>query len=567
MKTAHFHSLLSLWSLWRLWAIFYPAVPISLMVFIGWRYPHLWRSGFRLIENGLSRYSRSVWRSGMLIGGLSLGVSIGISLLVRWPEPVIADEFSYLLAADTFAAGRLANPPHPFWPHFESLHIIQQPVYASKYQPGQGLLLAASQQLTSTPVVGIWLVVALGALAVQWMLRAWLSNRLALLGGLMASLHPLILEWGQNFWGGGLPLLGGALTIGATGRIWRRPGRWDGLVLGVGLAILASCRPFEGALLGVLCGALVLKCRWSGDLSTTTSELLRATLLALLVLGPVGLLMATYNRQVTGNSLQMPYLVHQQTYAIATPFLWQELQKPPLYRHDSIRRFYLEYELASWRELQSFAGLIHRGLIRKTGILVRGYLATATMALALLLLPLIWRRYPARRPLWILLGVFIAGVLSETWLLPHYIAPAAGILFLMALDGWRLLRTWSWRGRRFGLWLARASLIVSLFGVVNLALRIDRDRKGSWAWVNDRHNLAAQLSADGQRHLLLVRYGPQHNLHQEWVYNPAQIDDAQLVWAREMDPENNRRLIEYFNDRVCHLVLIEGGSPSLQPCQ
>ncbi len=554
-------------SLFRLWSLFYPTIPLVLLVLLGWRCPHLWRVGFRSFENWLGHQSRSIWRSGLLIGGLSLGVSVVLSTFVRWPEAVIADEFSYLLAADTFASGRLANPPHPFWPHFESLHIIQQPVYASKYQPGQGLLLAASQRLTSTPVVGIWLVSALGALAVFWMLRGWLSNRLSLLGGLVAALHPLVLEWGQNFWGGGLPLLGGALTIGATGRIWRQPGQRDGIALGGGLAILAISRPYEGVLLGLLCGGLILNRLWCGRLASSSIQLLRALILALLMLVPAGLLITATNRRITGSSLQMPYLVHQQSYAIATPFLWQRLQNPPTYRHDSIRRFYLEYELASWRELQSFEGLIRRGLIRKIGILIRGYLSTATMALALLLLPFIWRRQADRRPLLLLLGIFIIGVLTETWLLPHYLSPAAGIIFLMAIDGWRILRTWSWRGRRVGLWIARASLVVSLLALLNLALRIDRDQKGSWAWADQRQKIAARLSADGRRHLLLVRYGPRHNVHQEWVYNGADIDAGQIVWAREMDEESNRQLVRYFQDRVCHLILIEDGPPSVLPCQ
>ncbi|MFN9741670.1 MAG: hypothetical protein ACK562_06175, partial [Acidobacteriota bacterium] len=194
-------------SLFQIWSIFYPAVPLIFMFLIAWRRPHLGRSWFRVVEKRLGRVARHRWQSRALVGGLTLGISVAISLLVRWPQPVIADEFSDLLAADTFAAGRLANPPHPFWPHFESLHVLQQPVYASKYQPAQGLILAFSQQVTSTPVVGVWLVVTLGVLAVSWMLRAWLSNRLALLGGLLAAIHPIVLEWGQNFWGGGLPRL------------------------------------------------------------------------------------------------------------------------------------------------------------------------------------------------------------------------------------------------------------------------------------------------------------------------------------------------------------------------
>ena len=53
---------------------------------------------------------------------------------------------------------------------------------------------------------------------------------------------------------------------------------------------------------------------------------------------------------------------------------------------------------------------------------------------------------------------------------------------------------------------------------------------------------------------MLVSYGPHHDVDWEWVYNAADIDDAKIVWAREMGAQKDSELLEYFPQRkVWHL--------------
>src|SRR6267142_90665 len=129
-------------------------------------------------------------------------VSATISILINFPEPVTHDEFSYLLAGQTFAKGRLTNPKHPLWEFFETIHVIHDPTYQSKYPPAQGLMLAAGIALADEPIVGVWLGNALACAAVTWMLLAWLPGRWAVAGGFLAALHPVRGRWGRDDWGG-----------------------------------------------------------------------------------------------------------------------------------------------------------------------------------------------------------------------------------------------------------------------------------------------------------------------------------------------------------------------------
>ena len=80
------------------------------------------------------------------------------------PLPFLPDDFSFLLGADTFLHGRLANPTPPFWQHFENIQITVVPTYVSMYFPGPSLALAVGKLLFGHPWFAVLLTTAFNLL-------------------------------------------------------------------------------------------------------------------------------------------------------------------------------------------------------------------------------------------------------------------------------------------------------------------------------------------------------------------------------------------------------------------
>ena len=429
-----------------------------------------------------ARLARRRGLAVLLVGLVVFGGSGLVALLWGWPEPHYTDEFSYLLAADTFAHGRLATPPHPFWPHFENFHIIHQPTYASQYPPAQGLFLAAGEVLTGRPIIGVWLSLSLACMAMCWMMQAWLPPRWALFGALLAAIrltfwgHPFGPDdlqpgyWSQGYFGGAVAAGGGALLFGALRRTITRPRVRHSLLLGLGLALLANSRPYEGLVCSLPAAALMLAWLTGKYRPTLAVAVGRVILPLVLVLGPTFVGMAYYNACVTGSPLTMPYMVHEAIYASTPAFLWQSRPPVPNYRHPIMAENYLGWYLQEYEYQQTTGGLFTQAA-HKCGKLLGFYLGMA------LLLPLVMLRRVLRNR-WMLFAALtclieLLGFLLATGGLVHYVAPVTSLVFVLAVQALRQVRLWRWHGMAPGrayVW----ALLVSYVLLVVLSLAIEK---------------------------------------------------------------------------------------------
>ena len=486
-------------------------------------------------------------RAGLVclgVGLLALAVRLALLPVRPIPEPTVQDEFSYLLGAETFCLGRVTNPPHPMWVHFEPFQENSQPTYASKYPPAQSLFLALGWKLFGHPWYGVWLSSGLMCAALCWMLQGWLPPRYALLGGLMA-----VAQWGiagywvNSYWGGAVAAAAGALVVGAVPRLARRPTPGVAALAALGMVTLANSRPYEGAVtVAAAAGALWVWRRARRPIRELLAWRIAAAAGAILGCGLAAMLY--YNYRVTGNALLMPYAVNQAQYG-ASPIFWMmPLGHAPVYRHDIIRRFWTTYDVSFYQHARAWPWLVPISFVRTLWY----FFVTAVSALALIAAVLLRRGRKVRMALAII-GVATAGLLLERFPNAHYFAPATGLVLLLVVLGVQYLRV------KAGA-VALMVFAVLFFGTAAIhASRPTADEYPHRLFTAHRLSVIHRLESQGGRHLAIVRYAPDHDPLDDWVFNHADIDGSPIVWARDMGDARNRELLDYYKDR--HVWLLE----------
>lgn len=518
----------------------------------------LWRAPLELRLRALGE--RTAWCMACLA---LLPIVLRLLLLPHnpIPSPNVSDDFSYVLLADTLRHFRLANPPHALPQFFETYFAVQQPSYSSIFPLGQGLALAFGWLLFGHPWAGVAL--STGALCALcfWMLRGWTTPGWSLLGGLLAVVQfgPLN-QWMNSFWGGAVAGCAGCLVFGALPRLRRNFRRRDAALLGVGLAVHLLTRPYE---------SIFLVCATALFFGNRPRVLLRSTAIASFAVIPALGLILLHNHSVTGEWTQLPYQLSRYQYGVPTTFTFDPIPRP---HRELTPQQKLHYDVQSqvhgegtdtlWQYLSRLGG---RLLFYRFFFLPPLYLA----------LPFFLWRLRERRFAWAAgtIILFALGTNFYPYFYTHYIAALTCVFVLAAVAALERLARFNRECALIVIFFCTAHFVFwySLHLFAGERFAADAMRYETWDAINSGDPLGRlavnrQLSQAGGQNLVFVRYASIHKFH-EWVHNAADIDASPTVWARDLGPEENQKLRDYYPRRRAWLLEADALPPRLIPYQ
>ncbi len=493
--------------------------------------------------------SRTRWS---MLALAALPILLRLALLAHHPAPSPAtyQEFANVLAADTLRHFRLANPPEPLAPFFETLGVIQDPTYSAVAPLAPALLLTLGW-------AGVLLSTAAFCALSYWMLLGWTTPVWALAGGVLAGLIEFgpLNGWTNSYTGGSLAAVAGCLVFGALPRLRNEYRTRDAVLLGAGLGIVLLIQPYQYALL--LACVILFFLRPSPGLT-------RAAPIAILALVPAFGLMVLQNKQVTGRWTTTPATLSQLQYGVPDSLTFQPPPEPDrdlTPQQGTLYRAQLSYRDKDGESVRSF--------LLRLEYRVRFYRFFFFPALYLTI-PFFFAALKEYRLIWVALAlaVFSLGINVIAAFDLANLAPATGLFVLASIVGVqrlsRLSREAAWLilalcGAHFLLW----------FGL-HVTDSSPMLRYETWNGINHLDDMAdekahfiAALAAAPGKQLVIVRYSARHPYQEEWVHNAADLDDTKVIWARDLGREENEKLLAAFAGRTVWLLEPDANPPGL----
>ena len=312
--------------------------------------------------------------------------------------------------------------------------------------------------------------------------------------------------------------------------------------------------------------------------------------------------LGVYHRHVTGSPWKWPYRLYEETYTkrvspLNTLFAWTdqgqrkrtipsleyessagqmriEQTKPVLYGVWKIVRQWWFYVGLIWTIPFCVAGACLLRIGASISVVARFARAREICLEA----PTLWRawlpskrtvvdrsveswnsngsRSSTRRIAFAVVSITLVGLailMQRSAGLPHYTAPILPLVVLLIVEGLRRMRVFKFAGIKVGVFIV-SWLMWSCVLFFVLPMLTGSNKPNIRAWSLERDRIQRDLERQPRRSLVIVRYGPKHSMHDEWVYNRANVDRAQVVWARELETSRMPELLKLFHDRDVWLL-------------
>ena len=488
----------------------------------------------------------------LLIGIIQLLLCFLLVLSVGIPVPQTHDEFGFLLAADTFLQGKITNPT-PFSPrHFEYFHILVEPVYTAKYPPLQGIFLAAGTAFAGYAIAGVWLSGVLASFAVYWLLRVFFSPRWSLFGACLWIFAPLNILWCDSYWGGHVAIIGGALSIGAVVRLLKSGKRKYLIIWGAGMFILFNSRLYEAAL---LTGILIILWLWNAfKLKNNGREFYLSLALLCLIFAANLFFTGFYNYKVTGNAFLLPYRLHHSQYHRTPLFVFANPDSPKNKIPPVIEKLD-ERWLADFQQRYANAPKAFVWILARIPLYIF-WLARSPFLIALFIAGIFLSLQKPRSAEWqsvrVILALYMVGLFLTTFTGDRFIAPVVGVFLVVATLCAKIIFR---KSKFFGLLTLSTPLVIGsgfLYGLIPVK---SDEQAPDITNMGSRSELESFLTVQRGKDLLFLETADAFPADARfYVYNRADIENAEIIYAHKLTAEENAALIGHFRDRKIWLL-------------
>ena len=528
---------------------------------------------FANFEHLIGKISGRPFLSVTLLAGAAACARLSLSPFIGTPEPVIPDEPSLMLQAQTYLSGHLANHVSLF-PDFESVYVLLSPTYSSMYPVLRSFPLLVGYCLGIGPWGGVLLSMVALTVAVYWMVREWINANYAFIAALIIIIrYGLFGLWVNSYLGTAFTALGGVLLLGGFKAVRSRPSLLNGAVLGLGVVILMTTRPYEGMVYALPFGAALVVHFIRSTRLDRRSLVPAGFAAAVLVAAGFGLTLA-HNRAVTGDWKVAPYLLYRQTSGQVPVFL-VESRDPGGEGHARYAPTQrgVNYDVTYYKRRETWAGILLTEVSRFRNNW-NFYVGFA------LLTPFLVGIYALMGEPTVLLAAaaLVVGLSLETFDFATYAAPGLGFVTLAIMAGFRSLRQWRPLGYPYGLSLSRIlPFVLVIISVIPLSSVLTgwsvytypQFSGSTCCWLRPRSlhmTVADEVDRYGGRDLIIVDSGEQAAAKAEYVvFNDRDIGDEKTIWIYD-DPELNQLAIDrYPGRRIWRLSWLDDGAACLKP--